>query len=206
MTPFGDIGLKVLLCFIVVGFSLRFLMICVLTSLFIFVFSHWFLIFPTGFTGKPVRRRICLYIFSLLHPLFLTKSSLISQCVAHSSSLDLNIDVASETCVPAIRMFWAGKPNMLHVGYKHVTYVLDVSRGKAGNRRGQSSIMPCTPPRPTAATGSYLQPCSWCATASCRRIRQGAGSLGSDTPSAHAPSPSAEHSRKFISIERNPLL
>ena len=181
-------------------FSLCFLRVFPLTCLVLlfFWFSQWFLIFSTGFTGKPVRRRICLYIFSLLHPLFLTKSSLISQCVAHSSSLDLNIDVASETCVPAIRMFWAGKPNMLHVGYKHVTYVLDVSRGTAGNRRGQSSVMPWTLPRPTAATGSYLQPCSWCATASCRRIRQGAGSLGSDIPSAHAPSPSAEHSRKFL--------
>ena len=123
--------------FVVCWFSLWFLMVSALTSLVVlfFWFSQWFLIFSTGFTGKPVRRRICLYIFSLLHPLFLTKSSLISQCVAHSSSLDLNIDVASETCVPAIRMFWAGKLNMLHVGYTHVTYVLDVSRGTAGNRR-----------------------------------------------------------------------
>ena len=61
---------------------------------------------------------------------------------------------------------------MLHVGYSHVTYVYDVSHGKAGNRRGQSSVMPCTPPRPTAATGSYLQPCSWCATASWKKLPQ----------------------------------
>ena len=101
MTLFGDIGPKV--CFVSPmvfdGFGID------LFGCFVFSPPQWFLIFSTGFTGKPVRRRICLYIFSLLHPLFLTKSSLISQCVAHSSSLDLNIDVASETCVPAIRMF-----------------------------------------------------------------------------------------------------
>ena len=136
MTLFGDIGPKYGFLLLFLLFSQWFLMVSALTSLVVFFwFSQWFLIFSTGFTGKPVRRRICLYIFSLLHPLFLTKSSLISQCVAHSSSLDLNIDVASETCVPAIRMFWAGKLNMLHVGYTHVTYVLDVSRGTAGNRR-----------------------------------------------------------------------
>ena len=136
MTLFGDIGPTVsFFSFLVFPMAFDGFGIDLFVFFLLFWFSQWFLIFSTGFTGKPVRRRICLYIFSLLHPLFLTKSSLISQCVAHSSSLDLNIDVASETCVPAIRMFWAGKLNMLHVGYTHVTYVLDVSRGTAGNRR-----------------------------------------------------------------------
>ena len=40
---------------------------------------------------------------------------------------------------------WASKLKMLHVGYTHVTYVYDVSRGKAGNRRGQSSTMTPSP-------------------------------------------------------------
>ena len=107
MTLFGDIGPKVCLFLVLLVFPMFFdgFGIDLFGCFLLFLFSRWFLIFSTGFTGKPVRRRICLYIFSLLHPLFLTKSSLISQCVAHSSSLDLNIDVASETCVPAIRMF-----------------------------------------------------------------------------------------------------
>ena len=62
------------------------------------VFSLWLLIFSTGFKDKPVRRRIRLHIFPLLHPLFLTKGLLISQRVAHSLPLNLNFYIASETC------------------------------------------------------------------------------------------------------------
>ena len=44
------------------------------------------LIFSIGFKGKPFRRQIRLHIFSLLHPLVLTKCLLISQRVAHSGN------------------------------------------------------------------------------------------------------------------------
>ena len=114
MSPKPDIGLTNVLLFVCCWFSLWFLQFSPWPLwLFWFVwFSLWFLIFSAGFKGKPVRRRIRLHIFSLLHPLFLTKGLLISQRVAHSPPLDLNIDVASATCVPAIRMSWAGKLNI----------------------------------------------------------------------------------------------
>ena len=100
MSPKPNIGLKVLFFHVFFGILDAF---CEFFPwpvwFFCFCwFSLWFLIFSTGFKGKPVRRRIRLHIFSLLHPLFLTKGLLISQRVAHSQPLDLNIYIASETC------------------------------------------------------------------------------------------------------------
>ena len=74
MTLFGDLGPKVLFFVFFVFLVLPMVFNCFCFGLFgcfvFFWFSQWFLIFSTGFTGKPVRRRICLYIFPLLHPLF----------------------------------------------------------------------------------------------------------------------------------------
>ena len=115
VTLFGDISPKVLLlCFWILSMSL---ILVALTSLVVLFFGcpnvSWYP--QLGSWANPLRRRrICLYIFSLLHPLLLTRSSLISQRIAHSPPLDLNIDVASETCVPAIRMIW-GVGNIWYV-------------------------------------------------------------------------------------------
>ena len=65
-----------------------------------FWFSQWLLIFSTGFTGKPVRRRICLYIFSLLHPL--SNEELAHKPMRCKSICILN---SSSLCLPLCRTY-----------------------------------------------------------------------------------------------------